>query len=297
MITIVNIIILSHFNSIFINIIIKKGSWKTFISLSIFADKGPQIADKLTFFSANAVAGAIILFLFFVGWFLDRYFWRKITIQVMALLGILIALCVIATNVIGYSRIFGFQIQLGNFLIFFSGMILGPLAGALVGLLSDLTGLIISGGVPHFGFTLVKVMYGFLGAMVFLTKHNKKMYFIISIFWFMLVSVILHLLVFTPLSFASYGGNIATKQGLVLASMLRRLILVPVEWVLYSLLVIACFEVTWIVLKDNAKLSHQLWCSRHGTPKFLFERRQISKVEKVEIATKKLDKKEKVNNK
>ncbi|WP_420798239.1 folate family ECF transporter S component [Mycoplasma yeatsii] len=222
-----------------------------------------------------------IISFFVIGYLLDRHFWRKITIQVISLLGVLIALCIIATNVIGYSKVFGFKIQLGNFLLFLCGMLLGPLAGPLAGLLSDLTGLLISGGVPHFGFTLIKVMYGFLGAMVFLPKQDKKLYFILSIAAFMLTSVALHLLVITPLSFASYGGATGTKQGLIVAKMIQRAILVPIEWVSYSALVITCFEICWIVLRDNPKIEHQLWCARKGAPKFLSDKWEKNRVENV----------------
>ncbi|UWD35430.1 folate family ECF transporter S component [Mycoplasma cottewii] len=186
-----------------------------------------------------------------------------------------------ATNVIGYSKVFGFKIQLGNFLLFLCGMLLGPLAGPLAGLLSDLTGLLISGGVPHFGFTLIKVMYGFLGALVFLPKQDKKIYFVLSIVGLMLTSVALHLLVITPLSFASYGGTTSTRQGLIVVKMIQRAILVPIEWASYSALVIACFEISWIVLRDNPKIEYQLWCARKGAPKFLSDKWEKNKVENI----------------
>jgi ECF transporter S component (folate family) len=79
----------------------------------------------------------------------------------------------VLTNVVGYSYIFGVQMMLGNFLIFLTGMMFGPLIGTVSAIITDTIGSLINmGGAYHAGFMLIKVILGVSGGLVFLFKTN-----------------------------------------------------------------------------------------------------------------------------
>ncbi|SYV96296.1 Uncharacterised protein, partial [Mycoplasma putrefaciens] len=67
---------------------------------------------------------------------LDRNFFKRISTTTITLMAMLVALIVLLTNCIGNSGILGARLMLGNFVLFLSGMLLGPVGGAVVGVLS-----------------------------------------------------------------------------------------------------------------------------------------------------------------
>lgn len=87
----------------------------------------------------------------------------------------MVALSIVFTNLIGYNlKFLGIQISLGNFIVFLIGMLLGPLAGVVGGLVSDSIGSLINiSGSYHVNFLLAKILFGFFGACVFMGRRNN----------------------------------------------------------------------------------------------------------------------------
>jgi ECF transporter S component (folate family) len=104
----------------------------------------------------------------------------RFTTSKTALLALLIALGVVLTRIasvrVPIMGIEGIRVGLGGFPIIFAGFLFGPLAGGIVGALTDFIGFLISpmgGYLPHF--TLTAALTGILPALVFgLFKNREK---------------------------------------------------------------------------------------------------------------------------
>jgi riboflavin transporter len=93
------------------------------------------------------------------------------SIKILVYCGIFIALSVILTRFASFrfavAGVENVRVGLGPFPILLAGVMFGPLFGALVGILADVTGFFISpmgAYMPHF--TFVSAMYGFIPGLL-----------------------------------------------------------------------------------------------------------------------------------
>lgn len=236
----------------------------------------------------NGSAIAVIFGFSFIAFAIEKFSFDRFTVKNITIIGVLCALSVVLTNVVGYSRIFGFQIMIGNFVIFLAGMALGPLVGIVTGIVTDSVGALINlSGTFHAGFMLIKVLYGVLGSAVFMWKTNR--WWILKTAGLMTLAVTIGLFAISPISLWSMGF----PNGYVYASMIRKIILTPLEIVIYTGLTIPCFRVIWIFLKNNHDPKYCAWVARHGDFRFIVKQQQselLKLQEKQKYLPKKLQK-------
>ena len=122
-------------------------------------------------------------------------------------LGLFIAITIIL------ARYFNFQIKVitfHGFPIILSGIIFGPVSGAIVGGLSDILGYFLNSfGKPyHPGFTLTSALTGFIPAL-FLLPFNKDMK--MPSFWYLTVAIFtgqfITKIILMPYFYSQLGGH------------------------------------------------------------------------------------------
>ncbi|AVN60082.1 ECF transporter S component [Mesoplasma entomophilum] len=216
----------------------------------------------MLFWITNIIAVVLILSMFFIGMFIDKIHAKKFTVKNIALLGLIVALSIILTNVIGYSSVFGFQIMIGNFMIFFAGMVFGPLGGIMAGFCSDLVGSMIHiSGTFHFGFMLAKIFIGFCGSMVFIFRNNN-LWFIKMIF-FLIFSLAITSFLITPICLVASGlGSLAA------INYVKKIIILPIELLIFIPSIYACLKLSSVLLKSEIQQPFRPWFLRHGQLKF-----------------------------
>lgn len=212
----------------------------------------------------GAAIGLSICFLF-GAWLLDRQWKKRFTTVNITLIATLCALSVVLTNVIGYSQILGMRIMVGNFILFLTGMIFGPIAGVLIGVVTDGVGsLVFLGGIYHSGFMLEKIIFGFLGSLIFTFKTVK--WWQVKVFILMGLGIILQLFVLTPISLWASGG-----AGYMIASLIKKVIIFPIELTIYPILTITSMRVIWLLLAKIPNSQTTVWAMRKGDVRFLLK--------------------------
>ncbi|KAB3534105.1 folate family ECF transporter S component [Alkaliphilus pronyensis] len=100
----------------------------------------------------------------------------RLSTKTLVMASFLSALTIVLTRY-GSIMLAGGSIRLGfgNLPIILSGILLGPMAGVLTGIVSDLLGvLILSQGGFHPGFTLSAALTGFIPGVVVALNHKHK---------------------------------------------------------------------------------------------------------------------------
>ncbi|ATZ20587.1 folate family ECF transporter S component [Mesoplasma coleopterae] len=216
----------------------------------------------MLFWVTNIIAVLLIFSLFFIGMFIDKIHAKKFTVKNITLLGLIVALSIILTNVIGYSMVFGFRIMIGNFMIFFAGMVFGPLGGIIAGFCSDLVGSMINiTGTFHFGFMLSKIFIGFCGALVFIFKKNN--FWFIKMIFFLILSLAITSFLITPICLVASGlGSLAA------INYIKKVIILPIELLIFIPSIYACLKISSLLLKSEIQQPSRPWFLRHGELKF-----------------------------
>lgn len=96
---------------------------------------------------------------------------KKLTTKNLLLITLLATISIVLTRFLAfYLPFFGFnsiRISLGNIPIMLSGFLLGPISGAITGILADLIGATLFPAGPYFpGFTLTACLTGFLPGLL-----------------------------------------------------------------------------------------------------------------------------------
>lgn len=205
-----------------------------------------------------AIIGIFILILF--AWKTNSRM-KIITTINISIMSIFVALSIVLTNIIGYSFIFfGKQMQLGRLIIFTCGMLMGPICGIIVGLSSDVIGMLINtSGLIHFGFTFGQCLTGFLGAMVFVNK-NSNQFWIWKVFIFWLLAIIIQLFIIHPISMGVLLFN-NWKDLFVwfLAGVVGKIITLILQMIFYSIFTLASFRVFWTLYDRVSSYQLSLW--------------------------------------
>lgn len=103
---------------------------------------------------------------------------KKISTKVLVSSAILAAISIILTRFFSIMLTENLRIGLGTLPIMLSGLMFGPFAGAISGIVADLVGVMINPmGTYHLGFTISSMLQGLIPGIVslFLMKEKNKL--------------------------------------------------------------------------------------------------------------------------
>lgn len=100
---------------------------------------------------------------------------NKILINNLVKAAMLTALSIILSRIFGIQLTQDIKISFGTLPLMLSGVLFGPLLGALSGLAADLIGIMINlGGAYHPGFTLGAILTGMVPGIIFMYCKRKE---------------------------------------------------------------------------------------------------------------------------
>ncbi|QVK00502.1 folate family ECF transporter S component [Mycoplasma mycoides subsp. capri] len=226
----------------------------------------------MLFFLTNGAAICVIILLFAIAYMMDPKFLKTITTTKITMMAMQVALIVLLTNFLGYSGVFGARLMLGNFILFLSGMLFGPMGGALVGALSYTAGMVNPGIFIHFSFMAAYMIYAMLGSLVFIKKQKSRLSFMISVFVLLFIASFTLTFISHPIAMLAIG-----KNAYVYVTLVNKFIVFPIDAVIEPILIISTFEVSILVLKRVPNTWNQLWCTRFDSLEFLNKQEKKSK--------------------
>lgn len=100
---------------------------------------------------------------------------KKIGTNTLVKASFLAALSIVLTRFASILPIPTLRIGFGEIPLMISGMLFGPIVGGIVGIASDLIGIMVNPqGPPHYGFTISSMLWGVIpGLYVMYFKRNK----------------------------------------------------------------------------------------------------------------------------
>jgi ECF transporter S component (folate family) len=145
-----------------------------------------------------------------------------ITVKMLVLMSLFIALSIVLTRFASIMLAGGtIRLGFGSLPIIFSGLLLGPFAGGIVGLVADLLGVaVINQGVFHIGFTLSSMLTGIIPGLVVMAFRNRKIAAIVvsNVLVYIIVSLVLNTIWVSQLfgkAFVVLLPSRAISQGIV----------------------------------------------------------------------------------
>lgn len=166
------------------------------------------------------------------------------------LASIFIALVIIFSKFIPISNIFNLpflRISLGPMLIIFSSILLGPIYGSLVGVLSDLIGFLFDSTGYSYNplFSLTYFMYGLIpGVLILILPKNKTKLPWLQLVLFILINSFIIYFLSTHDSISPYGGKVYEL------SFNTKLIII-ISMLVITLLYFLIYFIIYIKLKTN----------------------------------------------
>lgn len=130
------------------------------------------------------------------------------------LASLFIALVIVFSKFIPISNIFGLpflRISLGPTLIIFASLLLGPIYGSMVGVLSDLVGFLFDSTGYSYNplFSLTYLMYGLIpGLLVYLLIKNKSKFPLVQSLIFIFINIFIIVFLLNNNSISPYGGKV-----------------------------------------------------------------------------------------
>ncbi len=117
---------------------------------------------------------------------------RKVSTKYLVLGGILSAASIVLTRMLGFMIMGGTaRIAFGNVPIALAGILMGPMMGALVGIVSDVLGImLVSHGTPFLGFTLSSALQGVIPALIVHKSFTDKSVPISTVYMRIIVATI-----------------------------------------------------------------------------------------------------------
>ncbi|MBP0963173.1 MAG: folate family ECF transporter S component [Oscillospiraceae bacterium] len=164
----------------------------------------------------------------------------RISLRLMVVVALLTAMQIIFSRLLSYS-VWNMKIGLAFVPVMLAGMVFGPLAGALVGGLSDFIGALLFPIGPYFpGFTLTAALTGAMfGWVLHKRQHFGRVCGVV-----LFNQLVLGLLVNSFWISVLYGSS---YTGLLLSRLLQYAILVPIEVI-----------ITWIFVRALTPVKSQL---------------------------------------
>lgn len=163
----------------------------------------------------------------------------------ITLSALFIALTIVCSKFIPISNVFNLpflRISLGPTILIFASILLGPIYGAITGLLSDLVGFIFdtTGYAYNPLFSLTYLLYGLVPALLLLLlKKNKSSKPIVQIVSFTIINVFIICFFLMNNSIAPYGGKeypltLETKLIVIFSSLLITALYFVIYIILYK---------------------------------------------------------------
>ncbi|GAB6138869.1 folate family ECF transporter S component [Halanaerobaculum tunisiense] len=145
----------------------------------------------------------------------------------LIIMSLMVAINIILTRFLSFMIGNSIRISLGNIPIILSGIIIGPTAGALTGIASDLLGFFIRAhGIYFPGFTLSAALIGVIPGLVFYKDNSKNQ---IKKLLFSIITVeVLTSLVFNTLWLKILYGK--AFLALLPSRLVTRIIIGPIEF-------------------------------------------------------------------
>lgn len=152
----------------------------------------------------------------------------KINTKKIVLIGLFSSISFILTRFLSFYLLPSSRVGFGDIPIMLSGIILGPISGAITGIISDLIGVVLvpaPSGAPYFpGFTITKALVGIIPALIYrYFKGSDKLKLVLSVvFTELICSVTLDTL---------WLSMLFNKGVMVIlpARILVKLIIIPIE--------------------------------------------------------------------
>lgn len=163
----------------------------------------------------------------------------------ITLSALFIALTIVCSKFIPISNVFNLpflRISLGPTILIFASILLGPIYGAITGLLSDLVGFIFdtTGYAYNPLFSLTYLLYGLVPALLLLLlKKNKSSKPIVQIVSFVIINAFIMCFFLMNDSIAPYGGKeypltLETKLIVIFSSLLITALYFVIYIILYK---------------------------------------------------------------
>lgn len=166
---------------------------------------------------------------------------KTITTKVLVRAAILTALSVILTRFFSIMITENLRVGIGTLPIMLSGLMFGPLVGAITGFVADIVGVLINPmGSFHPGFTLSSVLQGLLPGLVsfFLMKDKTKINWLEILLSIVLVFVGVHLVLNTVWVAQLYGNAFwVVLPGRVLKVTIEAIVTAILIKVIYSTII------------------------------------------------------------
>lgn len=202
----------------------------------------------------NVGAWVVIALLMGGSILIDRKGFRQYHLVDLTLIALLVSVSVVLTNVISYKFIIfsqSIRLALGAFILFVIGMLFGPYFGIIGALAADTIGILVGlGGAYSALFTLDDVLYGFMGAFVWIGNFKK---------WWIFKTALIYT---CTLVFVSFGIDVLysyTYFGVagIVTSLIAKAIKIGPEAVLYSSLTVISFITLYEIIKE--RFYHTIW--------------------------------------
>ncbi|KPU44195.1 folate transporter FolT [Oxobacter pfennigii] len=159
----------------------------------------------------------------------------KLDARKIVYIGLFVAISIVLKNVLSFYPVPTIRISFGDIPIMLSGMMFGPVLGAIAGALSDVLGIVMfpapTGATFFPGFTLSKILVGAIPALIYrYSKGNSIVRIAVAV---VVTEIVCSLLLDTLwLSMMYSTGMLALLPGRVLTRVIMMIIEVPILYVL-----------------------------------------------------------------
>lgn len=158
----------------------------------------------------------------------------KWQVKTLIFMGLLASMSVILTRAFGVMIGNTIRISFGSVPIIISGILFGPLAGAVTGIAADLIGVMVRSMGGYFvGFTISAGLVGYIPGLFFLKQKNDQYPLSKIILSVLTVEILVHLIINTAWLILMYN-----KGFLIIfpSRLLTRLIITPLEVIFLTII-------------------------------------------------------------
>ncbi|AHB35909.1 folate family ECF transporter S component [Spiroplasma apis] len=187
---------------------------------------------------------------------MEKFTFKKISVKHLTVISTFGACSVVLTNILGYNiPILGnIRLAFGDWIIFFLGMLFGPICGVMSGISIDVVGSVIPNSFGyHAGYMFNKSVLGLLGALVFIFKKEKHI--LLKVILLYSIGYVLQSLLLNQIWMMSWKGEAAWVD------LIGKLIKLPITLPIYISVTYSSFRIIKPLL--NKWTMENVWCFRN----------------------------------